>query len=119
MSDDNPTLRQEALPEIPGYRVVGRAGRGGMGAVYRAQQISTNRTVALKLLGRPGEARQADLAQFWYAVEDDLGVKKIFTQSHEPAFEKDYPRFLEHLGYAPDPEFERWWSKPGGVIYGL
>lgn len=64
MSDDNPTLRQEALPEIPGYRVVGRVGRGGMGAVYRAQQISTNRTVALKLLGRPGEARQADLAQF-------------------------------------------------------
>ncbi len=64
MSDDNPTLRQEALPEIPGYRVVGRAGRGGMGAVYRAQQTSTNRTVALKLLGRPGEARQADLAQF-------------------------------------------------------
>jgi hypothetical protein len=35
-----------------------------MGAVYRAQQISTNRTVALKLLGRPGEAGQADLAQF-------------------------------------------------------
>jgi hypothetical protein len=64
MSDPTPTLRPEALPEIPGYEVLGQAGRGGMGAVYRAQQISTHRTVALKLLGRPGEAKQADLAQF-------------------------------------------------------
>ncbi len=64
MSDSSPTLRPEPIPQIPGYRVVGQAGRGGMGAVYRAQQISTNRTVALKLIGRPGEARQADLAQF-------------------------------------------------------
>jgi hypothetical protein len=64
MSDATPTLRPQALPEIPGFRMLGQAGRGGMGAVYRAEQISTHRTVALKLLGRPGEARQADLAQF-------------------------------------------------------
>jgi hypothetical protein len=64
MSDNSPTIRPELLPDIPGYRVAGQAGRGGMGTVYRAQQISTNRTVALKLLGRPGEASQADLAQF-------------------------------------------------------
>ncbi len=36
--------------EIGGYRVVSIAGRGGMGVVYRAQQIDLDRPVALKLI---------------------------------------------------------------------
>ena len=51
------------------------------------------------------------LATFWQAVANDLAVAKIFTAPHEPAFEGDYPAFLHDLGYAPDPEFERWWRK--------
>ena len=35
---------------IRGYRVEGEIGRGGMGVVYRAQQIDLGRTVALKLI---------------------------------------------------------------------
>ena len=38
------------LPKIEGYKISGILGQGGMGAVYRATQISTNRRVALKLL---------------------------------------------------------------------
>jgi serine/threonine-protein kinase len=35
---------------IAGYRIEQRIGQGGMGVVYRATQLSTDRTVALKLM---------------------------------------------------------------------
>jgi len=38
------------LPEFPGYALEHELHRGGQGVVYRARQLSTGRTVALKLL---------------------------------------------------------------------
>jgi eukaryotic-like serine/threonine-protein kinase len=38
--------------EFGGYRLLGLLGRGGMGAVYEAEQLSTGRRLALKMLGR-------------------------------------------------------------------
>ena len=58
-----------------------------------------------------GDTWQEELIQFWQAVEEDMGVHKIFTQPHEPAYGEGYPEFLSRLGYAPDSDFGRWWSK--------
>ena len=45
------TLDQEAKNlEIPGYKMLGFLGAGAMAAVYRAKQLSLDRTVAIKVL---------------------------------------------------------------------
>src|SRR4030067_1127422 len=45
-----------ALPQIPGFTVLGQAGKGGMGSVFIAEQHAPRRKVALKVLARAPDA---------------------------------------------------------------
>jgi len=54
---------------VNGYEIVGVVGRGGMATVYRAQQISMNRTVALKVLPRQYVDDDTYIARFKREVE--------------------------------------------------
>jgi serine/threonine protein kinase len=58
-----------ALPQLPGYEILGLLGRAGMGVVYKARQLVPERIVALKMI-RAGELADAeDLARFLNEVE--------------------------------------------------
>ncbi|TWT41983.1 Serine/threonine-protein kinase PknB [Phycisphaerae bacterium RAS1] len=54
---------------VPGYRILSDIGAGGQGVVYRALQLATKRTVALKVMigGSPNDARRR--ARFEREVE--------------------------------------------------
>ena len=41
-----------AAQQIPGYKIIGKVGAGAMAVVYKAKQISLNRTVAIKVRPR-------------------------------------------------------------------
>jgi serine/threonine protein kinase len=51
-------------PHFPGYIILGEVGRGGMGVVYRAQQLALKREVALKVMLSGEHATPKELARF-------------------------------------------------------
>ncbi len=53
-----------ALQQIGDYRILGQIGRGGMGVVYEAEQISLGRRVALKVLPQHSAADRTTLERF-------------------------------------------------------
>jgi tetratricopeptide (TPR) repeat protein len=55
---------QTTLPTIPGYVVLSELGRGGMGVVYKAEQVGLKRLVALKMVLAGAHAAPEQLTRF-------------------------------------------------------
>lgn len=58
------TLLTGAMPEVPGYRVVRRIGKGGMSHVYLGVQISLDRQVAIKVISPEALKDEKSKARF-------------------------------------------------------
>src|SRR5262249_10446081 len=107
------------LPQVPGYELLGEVGRGGMGVVHRARDLSLDRDVAVKLLqdGYPADSpiarRFTDEARITAQLQHP-GVPAVYRMGALP----DSRPFLAMrlikgrtlaalLGERPDPAADR------------
>ncbi|MEZ6041752.1 MAG: serine/threonine-protein kinase [Planctomycetaceae bacterium] len=70
-------INKKGWPSLPDYDVMAVLGRGGKGIVYKARQLSLDRTVAIKTLRANGDATATDLQRL-------QNEAKILGSLHHP-----------------------------------
>ncbi|MFT4516092.1 MAG: hypothetical protein ACI91B_004814 [Planctomycetota bacterium] len=106
--------QERGLPTISGYRIIDVLGKGGMGTVYRAEQVSLHRQVALKVLKQEQTSDPAFIAQF---IAEARAAAKLQHPNVVSVFDVEhdgdtyyYAMELMHEGSCED------WLKQNGVM---
>jgi eukaryotic-like serine/threonine-protein kinase len=114
-SEAAPAIGPADIEEVPGYELLGILGRGGMGIVFRARQLSLKRQVALKMILTGRHARPEDHARFQREAEavarlqhpHIVQIYEIGQQSGLPYFSLEFVNagsLAQFLGGVPQAE---------------
>jgi eukaryotic-like serine/threonine-protein kinase len=69
LTEGGPAEISDYVPKLEGYQILEALGQGGMGTVWRAVQLSTQRQVALKLMNLPMTSADKAVGRFQREVE--------------------------------------------------
>ncbi len=107
-------VQKRGLPAIPGYRVLEELGRGGMGFVYRAEQTSLHREVALKVLNRELTKDPTFVARF---VAEARAAAKLQHPNVVQVFDVDHDGDLYFFAMElmHDGSLEDWLEQHGAM----
>ena len=87
-------IQANDIEAIPGYELLGILGRGGMGIVFRARQLSLKRQVALKMILTGRHARPTERARFQREAEAVARLQHPnIVQIHEVGEQNGLPYF--------------------------